>query len=148
MEGPMPNWLRTLFLVHLIVALVSGALFYLIPGRTLTTLGWVERQVKLPDSELTIPGGTFVDPVITRILGAALLALAYSSFRGWRSTNKKEVQFLVQLEAAFCVLSVGAFVAGLLFWERTMPFAGWMFALLFAGFGAAWLWALWPRRAG
>ena len=130
----------------MILALVFGGLLYLIPGRTLIGLGWVPAQVGLPESELRIPGGTFVDPVITRIVGAALLALAYSSFRGWRAARRQDVHFLLQLEAVFCVLSVGAFLAGLLLWERAMPTIGWVFASLFAVFGAAWLWAIWSRQ--
>ena len=147
MDTPLPDWIRKLFLVHMIVALAFGALFYLVPGRTLNVLGCVEDWVQLPESELSIPGGTFVDPVITRIAGAALVALGFASWRGWRASSRKEVEFLIQAEAIFCVFSVGAFVAGLLFWERPMPFIGWIFALLFALFGAAWLWAMWPRRA-
>ena len=146
MDDPIPNWLRTVFLVHLILALVFGGLLYLIPGRTLTGVGWVPVQVGLPGSELRIPGSTFVDPVISRIVGAALLGLAYTSFRGWRATRRQEVHLVLQMEAIFCVLSVGAFLAGLLFWERPMPVIGWVFVCLFAVFGVAWLWAIWSRR--
>ena len=75
MEAPISKSLRVTFLVHLIVGLVLGAALLLIPGRTIILLGWVPEQVQLPQSELSVLGQTFVDPVITRVLGAALLAL-------------------------------------------------------------------------
>src|SRR3989304_3799770 len=75
-------------------------------------------------SELAIPGQTFVDAVLTRLLGVALLALALSSFRGWRAKQRSEVEILIQTEAAFCILGVVAFIAGFILIERATPIIG------------------------
>ena len=155
MQGPISKGLRTTFLVHMIVAAVLGAALWLVPGRSLTLLGWVPEWVpinmpeiaKLPAAKRSIPGETFVDPALTRIIGAMLLALAFSSYRGWRSANRDEVSVLVQMEAVFCVLGVIAFLGGA--WAmtqsvepRTMPVIGWVFTVILAGFAGSWIIAL------
>ncbi len=95
MDRPISQSLRITFLVHLIVSAVSGAAFWLIPGRTLTWVGWVPVTYQVPGTDLTAPGTVFVDPVITRVLGAALLALAFLSYRGWRARQWSQVSTVV-----------------------------------------------------
>jgi hypothetical protein len=138
MDKPISNRLRITFLLHWIISAISGALLWLIPGRTLALLGWVEPFYQLPESDLSIPGETFVDPFITRLLGAALLALALSSFLGWRAQRTSQVAFLIQQEAAFCVLSVVSFFYVLARGLRPMPLMGWLVMLLLAAFAIAW----------
>ena len=58
------------FLIHAVVAVIMGIPLLIIPGRFLPLFGWTEAAI---------------DPLLTRILGAALLAFAWSSYRGWRS---------------------------------------------------------------
>jgi hypothetical protein len=111
----MSKSLRVIFLIHAIVSAVLGLLFLVIPGRFLGVFGWAP-----------------IDPIMSRLLGAALLALAWGSYRGSRAAERAQVAILVELEAVFCVLAV----LGLL---RHLFFAGWPWYvwLLFAGF-AAW----------
>ena len=139
MNQPISNTLRTTFLVHCVVAFLFGVAFILIPGRTLNLLGWVPDWVELPDSESSVPGGTFVDPVITRVLGAALIALSFSSFRAWQGANRNwdEVAILVQMELVFTVLSTIAIIAGGLLMVRSMPVIGWVLAAIMAAFAIA-----------
>ena len=73
---------------------------WLIPGRTLTLFGWVGEFVQLPGSQVTIPGQTFVDPFISRLFGAALLALAFSSFLGWKAKRWEQVAIVAFVEQA------------------------------------------------
>lgn len=138
MDKPLSGWLRTTFLVHWIISFLLGAALFLVPGRTLTILGWVPRLIELPDLELAIPGHTFVDPVLTRLLGVALLALAWSSFRGWRTIQRSEVEILIQTEAAFCILGVIAFIAGFILADRPIPIIGYAFTLILVLFAVAW----------
>ncbi len=138
MDVQISNSLRVTFLVHLIVALVLGAALWLIPGRTMTILGWVPEQVQLPQSELSVPGQTFVDPVITRVLGAALLALGYASFLGWRASRREQVSLLVQMEFAYCLLSTAAILMGIFSLGRPAPVIGWVLAVIVAAFAVAW----------
>jgi hypothetical protein len=138
MDRPITNRLRITFLLHWIISAILGAALWLIPGRTLTLMGWVGEFVRLPESELSIPGQTFVDPFITRLYGAALLALAFSSFLGWKAQRWEQVAVVVKQEAVFCVLGVAAFFAVLLMAERPMPPSGWAVMLLLAVFALAW----------
>jgi hypothetical protein len=145
MDKPLSGWLRTTFLVHWIISAILGAGLFLVPGRTLTILGWVPQWVQLPGVELNIPGQTFVDAVLTRLLGVALLALSWSSFRGWRAKQRSEVEILIQTEAVFCILGVVAFITGFILMERATPIIGYVFTLTLALFAIAWSLAL--RRA-
>jgi hypothetical protein len=140
MEKQIPNGLRSTFIVHAAVALVSGAALMFIPGRALTLLGWVPAMVQLPESELSVPGGTFVDPVLVRLLGATLLGLAYMSFRFWqiKACTWAQAMPVVQFETALCALSVIALLIGLYRMERGIPLVGWLILLLYAAFFVAW----------
>jgi hypothetical protein len=115
----MSKALRTTFVVHATVAVVFGALMLFIPGRFLKALGWVP-----------------IDPIISRLLGAALLALAWSSFRGWRASEWAEVAILVELEAAFTVLACVGLLRHLLF--ARYPLVVWLDLAVFALFAIAW----------
>jgi len=116
---------------------------WVIPGRSLTLLGWVDEFVQLPGSDLSIPGQTFVDPLISRLLGSALLALALSSFLGWRAVRWEQVAIVVKQETAVCVLSVVAFLYVLARGLRPMPLIGWAVMILLLAFGLAWGFAWW-----
>lgn len=116
----MPKFLKFVFLIHAIVALVVGAPLLIIPGRFLGWLGWAP-----------------VEPVINRILGAALLALAWSSFRGWRATEKAQVTNLVEMEIAFTVLGCIGVLRHLLI--ANYPAIVWIVLAVLAIFAAAWI---------
>ena len=130
----MSKGLKTTFLVHAIVAAVLGALLLLIPGRFLLWIGW-QAMIQALNWENT-------DPFVSRILGAALLALAWSSYRGWRAADRDKVVTLIEMEAIFCVLGC----AGML-WQlvprivshRWFPAPGWITIGLLAAFAAAWI---------
>ena len=143
MDTPVSSSLRITFLIHSLVALVLGAAVFLIPGRTLTMLNWVPSEVQIRVG-MILPGTKLVDPVTTRILGAALLALAYSSFQGWRAIRHEQVRLLVQLEFIFCVLGAIAVLAGLVTLQRPMPLIGWALAAILVVFAV--LWGLALRR--
>lgn len=141
MDKPVSSTVRLIFLIHAIVGLVFGLGLLLVPGRSLTLLGWVDEWVQLPNSDLSIPGQTFVDPLITRLFGAALLALAYLSFRCWRGAALSWGEALptVEFEAVYCALSVAAFILTLITMDRTMPLAGWIILLIFLVFFILWV---------
>jgi hypothetical protein len=105
MDKPISSYLRNLFLVHMVITFIIGASIWLVPGRTLLFVGWEPEMVPVT-ADLSVPGTMLFDPFLARILGAALLALAFSSYRGWRAHSLGDVVSLVWLEAAFCVLGV------------------------------------------
>lgn len=141
MKNPNTSFLRNTFLVHVIIGGLLGAFLFLIPGRTLTWLGWVPEIVTVPNTELTAPGTVFVDPLITRLLGAALLSFAFSSFLGWRARTYEKVKLLVQTELVFCVLSSIAFFTFMILHGITMAVIGYVLLVVLLGFSAAWVWA-------
>jgi hypothetical protein len=140
MNKPAPKGLQITFLVHAILSLILGLSLLLVPGRSLALSGWVEEWVQLPNSDQIIPGYTFVDPLITRLLGAALLALAYLSFRCLRSVAQvgKDVRLVVEFEAVYCALSIIAILIALITMERIAGVIVWLILLLYAAFFVAW----------
>jgi hypothetical protein len=143
MEKPISSGLKTLFLVHAIISLLFGLSLWLVPGRFLTLVGWVPQWVTgIAEGVATkVPGTMFMDAYIVRGLGAALLALAYASFRGWRATRWGEVGLLVELEIVFCLLGLLGMIATMFLVEKAMPTFGWVEIAILGGFGVAWLWA-------
>lgn len=145
MDKPIPSALRTTFLIHAIVAVIFGLGFLLVPGRSLTLVGWIPEWVQLPDSELSIPGGTFVDPVLTRLIGAMLAGLAYLSFRMTSAGRTwREALPVVEFEAIYCALAVISIIFSSFRMERPMPLFGWLTLLLYAAFTIAWA-IFWER---
>lgn len=115
----MSRGLRTLFLVHMAVALVFGVPLLLIPGRLLQWVGWSP-----------------IDPIAGRLLGAALLALGWSSFRGWQLMGKRDVRLLVEMEAAFTGLACVGLGRHLFFYSY--PLFPWLVFAVLAVFFLAW----------
>jgi hypothetical protein len=119
----MSRSLRIIFLVHAVVSAVLGVLLLVLPGRFLGWFGWAP-----------------IDPIISRLLGAALLALAWGSFRGWRAAEKAQVAILIELEAVFCVLASLGLLRHLV--VGSWPWYAWLLFAGFAAFAAAWIYAL------
>lgn len=119
----MSRSLRAIFLIHAIVSVVFGVLLLGIPGRFLGLLGWAP-----------------IDPIISRMLGAAFLALAWGSYRGWRASDKAQVRALVEVEAVFCVLACVGLLRHLV--VAIWPWYVWLSFASFAAFAIAWIYAL------
>lgn len=112
--------LNITFLIHALVSFLGGLLLLIIPGRVLLFLGWAP-----------------IDPILGRILGAALLALGWSSFRGWQATKRAQVQIVVELEAAFTALACVGLLRHLLF--AHYPLIVWLLFAVFFIFAVAWI---------
>lgn len=122
----MSRFLKLTFLVHAVVSLLLGAALLIKPGGFLEWVGWYP-----------------IDPIISRVLGAGLLALAWSSFRGWQAHEWKQVAILVEMEAAFTVLGCVGMLRHLLF-GKYLPVA-WVAVGVLAVFAAIWI-ASWFRK--
>jgi hypothetical protein len=140
MNKEIPNGLRNTFIIHAVIGLLFGAALMFIPGRALTLLGWVPQNVQLPQSELSVPGETFIDPVLIRLLGATLIGIAYLSFRTWRikACTWEQAMPVVQFETVLCGLSIVALVIGFFRMQRAIPLIGWAVLLLYAALFIAW----------
>lgn len=84
----MSRLLKPVLLVHMVVALVLGAFLLIIPGKFLGWIGWAP-----------------VDPIISRILGAALLVMAWGNFRLWRAGGPAEKWLWVEFGFVFDALA-------------------------------------------
>ena len=114
---------KTTFGVHAIVALVLGIPMLVAPGKLLTWLGWAP-----------------IDPIISRLLGAASLALAWSSYRGWRAADWSRVAYLVEMELVFTTLACVALLRHVI--RGQWPFVVWALLAIFALFAVAWAFSL------
>ena len=116
----MSKALKYTFLIHAIVALIFGLPLLLAPGRFLMLFGWLR-----------------IDSMISRVLGAALLGLAWSSWRSWQATDKAQVTTLLELEAIFTVLAVVGLLRELVIFPY--PIIYWLLCAVLAIFAAAWI---------
>jgi hypothetical protein len=123
----MTKALKVTFGVHAVVALLFGVPLLVVPGRFLGLFGW------LP-----------VDPLITRLLGAAMLALSWGSFRGYRTTDASMQLAFIQMEVIYTILgAVGLLRHLLIAWY---PWYVWTLFAILAVFAITWLFFLWKRR--
>lgn len=119
----MSRSLRNTFLVHAVVAVLFGLPLLIAPGRFLDVFGWAP-----------------IDPIMSRLVGAALLALGWGSFRGWRAATRSDVEILLQVEVIFTVLSVLAILRHVT--GGSWPWYVWTMLLTFAAFAVAWIYHL------
>ncbi len=123
----MSKLLKTTFLVHAVLSGVLGLVMLTVPGRFLQMIGWGP-----------------IDPILSRILGAALLALAWGDYRGWRGADQVTQTLIVQMQLVFAALAGLGVLRHLL--VARWPVMVW---LLFAGcvvFAALWAIALWRKE--
>jgi hypothetical protein len=116
----MSRGLKTTFLIHAIVALVFGIALYVVPGIFLSLVGWND-----------------FDGNMSRAFAAALLALAVSSWFGYRAAGWEQVRIVVQMETAFTVLGAVAGLYG--FFVKGAPAVIWVAIVIWVAFAAAWI---------
>jgi hypothetical protein len=83
----MSNVRKATFVVWAILTLVVGAALLLAPGRFLGWFGWAP-----------------VEPILSRLLGAALLALSWLALRGYVSADRAPAALVAEVQLAFCAL--------------------------------------------
>jgi hypothetical protein len=137
----MSRMLKLALLIQMIVSVILGVLLLVIPGSFLTWLGWVPN-----------------DPIISRVLGAALLAMSWGDLRVWRSSAKAEARLLVEVHLGFAALAGGAMLRHLLaaalaggatlsrLFAGGWPVTMWTVFGIFGLFALMWLWVLVKER--
>jgi signal transduction histidine kinase len=119
--------LKITFLVHVIVAGVFGLVFLLIP-----------------EMFGGMMGAPIKEPSTFRLLGAALVAFAASSWFAYRETVWERVKIVVQMEIVWTILGVLATLWGLMF--EGLPTADWMNVLILGAFAVAFIFFYSRRR--
>ena len=123
----MSKALKVTFGIHGFVALLFGLPLLVVPGRFLGLFGWAP-----------------IDPLITRLLGAAMIALAWSSFRGIRTTDSRLVVTLIQMELVYTALgAIGLLRHLLVAWY---PWYVWTLFYILVAFAITWLYFFWRHR--
>jgi hypothetical protein len=112
--------LKIIFLVFAIILLVVGLPLLLAPGRFLGLLAWAP-----------------VDALLSRLLGAALLAMAWGSFAGYLRAEPDQVKILASCGFVFCLLGALGF-ARHLFTAFHYPPVVWVIFILLAAWAVVW----------
>lgn len=117
MEKHFSSGLKTTFLVHAIFGLITGLVFLLIPQ------AW------------NALGANVQEPEIYRVVGAAILGFAASSWWAYKETAWEKVKIIVKMEIFWTALGALVILFGLLF--AGLPAIEWLFAIVLAGFAVA-----------
>lgn len=102
-----------------LVSLVFGVLLLASPGRFMSTFQWP------------------VEPILTRMLGAALLALTWAAYQGWRTRNREIISLVIELGVIFSVLATLGVARHLL--AANYPLIVWGALVMVGGFAILWL---------
>jgi uncharacterized protein YjeT (DUF2065 family) len=121
MDKPMPAGLKTLFLVHFIVALVFGLLFFVFPSV------WG-----------SLAGSPVTSHELYRMIGAAMLAFGASSWLAYRAKGWESVRILVVTEIVWTALGALVTLYYLIRWA--FPPLYWLTAVVLAAFAMAFAW--------
>lgn len=121
----MSQTTRYTFLVHAAVGTIMGLPLLIVPGRWLPLFGWAEEGI---------------DALLSRVLAAAILGFAWSSYRGWRAADWEEVRIIVEAELVFTALAVVGMLRHMI--NYSYPLGVWFILILFVLFTIAWIVAL------
>jgi hypothetical protein len=116
----MSKALKYTFVVHAIVSFLFGVPLLLAPGSFLGLFGWAP-----------------IDPLISRLLGAAVLALAWGSVRGSQAMEVLQVKTLVEMEMVYTILGCVGLLRHLLI--AYYPWYVWTIFVVLALFAIAWI---------
>ena len=111
---------KGLFGVHTVVSLLFGLPLFISPRNTLNFFNWAPQ-----------------DPILSRFLGVALIALAVASARSFKSADKSLTKTVIEMDLVFCTLGAIGF-ARYVFSSHSYPFMVWFIFGLLVVFSIAW----------
>lgn len=114
----VPGTLRGWFVVHCVVGLAIGLPLLIVPGLMLAVLGWAPA-----------------DPGVSRLLGAAWVALGVASWRT-RQGSLEVVRAMLSLKSLWSGLGIFAAFGAI---GQGAPGAAWVVLFLFLVFLGVWL---------
>lgn len=83
----LPSFLRYLFLIHFLVAMVYGFWYFLLPQ------SWVD-----------ITGWPYFDPAADRVMASMIIALGFGSLLAYRANSWEKVEILMIIEIIWLAL--------------------------------------------
>ena len=113
----IPSILKYTFLIHFILSIIFGFVFFLIPEIYSDAAGW-----------------PFNDPAATRGLGSAFIGFAITSLFGYRAASWEEVKIVVLGEIVFTLFGLLSMVWVMVVHTTIPALLGWFYALIFALF--------------
>lgn len=119
----VPRSLRTWFVIHFVADILFALPLLLFPGFFLALFGW-----------------TTVDPVTSRVVGAALVGIGGESLLG-RDADLASFRTMLRLKILWSGAAVLGFVLSL---AQGAPWGTWIFLGIFTAFSG--LWMYWSRR--
>ena len=114
----VPNSLRTWFVIHFAVDMLTGIPLLLFPELVMPLLGWET-----------------IDPITSRVVGAALMGIGIESYLG-RNASTEVFQAMLTLKVIWS--SSAILGIGLGIWKGG-PQAGWLFMSIFVIFWFVWV---------
>jgi hypothetical protein len=123
-EGAMPKALRIIYLVYGLFTILFGVPLFVVPGRLLDFFGWSP-----------------VEPLISRLLGAALLAMTWGAWRSFRAGTRAQVQIGMEANLVFTVFGAVGLFRHLVVADY-YPFMVWFVFGLLVAWAVAWAAAL------
>jgi len=114
----VPNSLRNWFVIHFVVDMLTGIPLPLFPETVMSLMGW-----------------TIIDPIASRVVGAALMGIGIESYLG-RNAGIEVFRAMLNLKVIWS--SSAILGIGLGIWKGG-PQAGWLFIGIFVIFWAVWM---------
>ena len=118
MEQSVPNRLRTWFMIHFIADILFGIPLLFFPKAVLNLFGW-----------------TTYDPVMTRLVGAALIGIGIESLLG-RNASAETFRAMLNLKVIWATSALFAIGAGI---AEGAPSMAWVVLGIFAVFWVVWV---------
>ncbi len=119
----VPNNLRTWFVIHFTVDMLTGIPLLLFPELVMPLLGWET-----------------IDPITSRVVGAALMGIGIESYLG-RNASTEVFRAMLNLKVIWS--SSAILGIGLGIWKGG-PQSGWLFLGIFFIFWVVWIY-YWRR---
>ena len=117
----MSKFLKSTLIVHTVLAVLFGLPLLGMPGRFLNFFGWAP-----------------VDPLISRMLGAALLGMGWTSWRAFKANRREVAQPVIEAGLVVCGLAAVGIAWNML--GAGWPWMVWLVLALYVILAAAWLW--------
>lgn len=107
--------LNIIFLIHFFVSILFGLVFLIFVEGFVELIQW-----------------PYLDPVVGRLLGAALIGFGATSLLAWRETEWIKVKLVVQMEIVWCAIASVILLVSVFFFP--LPLFTWINISIFIFF--------------